>query len=215
MSISTSTEYDFKSIEPKWQRAWDERSAFTPGDNDTRPKYYALSMFPYPSGALHVGHMRNYTLVDVVTRYRMAKGYAVINPMGWDAFGLPAENAAIERGVHPAKWTYKNIEHMRGQFKRVGFGFDWSREVFTCREDYYKWTQWIFLQMLKHKGKSGEPVAYRKTGKVNWCPKDQTVLANEQVVKIERQGQTYDGCFRCGTKVVQKEMAQWALRITD
>lgn len=215
MTIGTVTEYDPQVIEAKWRSIWDERGLFQVGDNDTRPKFYALAMFPYPSGAAHVGHVRNYTLIDAVARFQTAKGHAVINPIGWDAFGLPAENAAIRTGIHPKISTYRHIERMRGQFKQIGFGFDWSREVFTCREDYYKWTQWLFVKMLGMKGKSGEPLVYRKASKVHWCPKDLTVLANEQVQTQTRDGKTYQGCFRCGTPVESRQLEQWCFRITD
>ena len=208
--------YPFSEIEPKWQKHWDDAKLFEPGDDDDgREKFYALSMFPYPSGALHVGHSRNYALIDAVARFRQQQGYAVINPMGWDAFGLPAENAAIKTGIHPTISTFQHIEKMRGQLKRLGCAFDWSRELYTCREDYYKWTQWLFTKALALKGKSGEPLVYRKTAKVNWCPNDMTVLANEQVVTCQREGKSYDGCFRCETPVEQKELEQWYFRITD
>jgi leucyl-tRNA synthetase len=212
-------EYDARAIEKKWQRYWDDRKLFEPGDDaavsDGREPYYALAMFPYPSGAAHIGHVRNYTLIDAVARYQRAKGRAVINPIGWDAFGLPAENAAIRTGIHPKISTFQHIDRMRTQFKQVGFAFDWSREVFTCREDYYRWTQWLFLKMLGMKGKSGQPLAYRKASNVHWCPKDMTVLANEQVVTLTRDGKTYQGCFRCNTPVEQKLLEQWCFRITD
>ncbi len=215
MTTETKIEYDFAAIEAKWQNYWTSQKLFEPDDSDPRPKYYALSMFPYPSGAAHVGHVRNYLLVDAVARYQAARGYAVINPIGWDAFGLPAENAAIRTGIHPRISTYRNIDTIRNQFKALGFAFDWSREVFTCREDYYKWTQWLFVKMLGMVGKSGQPLAYRRSSRVHWCPKDMTVLANEQVVGYDRDGKRYQGCFRCGTPVENRELEQWCFRITD
>ena len=163
-------------------------------------KYYCLSMFPYPSGKLHMGHVRNYTIGDVISRYQRMLGKNVLQPMGWDAFGLPAENAAMQHGVHPADWTYENIDYMRDQLKRLGFGYDWNRELATCDPDYYKWEQWFFLKLL------AKGLVYKKTAPVNWCPHDMTVLANEQVI---------DGCcWRCDTQVERKEIAQWFLKIT-
>lgn len=187
-------------VEETAQRAWEEARVFCVSEDPGKEKYYCLSMFPYPSGRLHMGHVRNYTIGDVISRYQRMQGKNVFQPMGWDAFGLPAENAAIERGVHPADWTYENIGYMRDQLKRLGFGYDWDRELATCDPDYYRWEQWMFLQLLK-KG-----LVYKKTSPVNWCPKDTTVLANEQVI---------DGCcWRCDTPVERKEISQWFMRIT-
>ena len=187
-------------IEESAQRAWEASRVFSVSEDSGKEKYYCLSMFPYPSGRLHMGHVRNYTIGDVISRYQRMQGKNVLQPMGWDAFGLPAENAAIERNVHPADWTYENIDYMRDQLKRLGFGYDWDRELATCDPDYYRWEQWMFLQLLK-KG-----LVYKKTSPVNWCPKDTTVLANEQVI---------DGCcWRCDTPVERKEISQWFMRIT-
>ncbi len=190
-------------IEQDVQAAWESSGVFNVSEsssNDKQEKYYCLSMFPYPSGRLHMGHVRNYTIGDVISRYQRMLGKNVMQPMGWDAFGLPAENAAMQHGVHPADWTYKNIDYMRDQLKQLGFGYDWSREIATCDPDYYKWEQWFFLKLLD-KG-----LVYKKTAPVNWCPNDMTVLANEQVI---------DGCcWRCDTKVERKELAQWFLKIT-
>lgn len=190
-------------IEQDVQAAWETSGVFNVSEsssNDKQEKYYCLSMFPYPSGRLHMGHVRNYTIGDVISRYQRMLGKNVMQPMGWDAFGLPAENAAMLHGVHPADWTYKNIDYMRDQLKQLGFGYDWNREIATCDPDYYKWEQWFFLKLLD-KG-----LVYKKTAPVNWCPNDMTVLANEQVI---------DGCcWRCDTKVERKELAQWFLKIT-
>jgi leucyl-tRNA synthetase len=192
--------YQPLEIEQNVQKLWEESGAFKALEASDREKYYCLSMFPYPSGKLHMGHVRNYTIGDVISRYQRMLGKNVLQPMGWDAFGLPAENAAMQHGVHPADWTYSNIDYMRDQLKRLGFGYDWDRELATCDPDYYKWEQWFFLRLLE-KG-----LAYKKTAPVNWCPKDMTVLANEQVI---------DGCcWRCDTKVERKEIAQWFLKIT-
>ncbi len=194
--------YNPAAIEEKWQQTWaDQGLDQTPTDRE-KPKFYALSMFPYPSGNLHMGHVRNYTITDVIARIRRMQGYRVLHPMGWDAFGLPAENAAIQRGVHPAKWTYQNIAQMRSELKRLGLSYDWDCEVATCSPDYYKWTQWIFLQFL-HAG-----LAYQKEAAVNWDPVDQTVLANEQV---DSEGRSW----RSGAKVERKLLRQWFLKITD
>ncbi len=192
--------YEPLAIEQSVQKHWAESGAFKAVEADSNEKYYCLSMFPYPSGKLHMGHVRNYTIGDVISRYQRMLGKNVLQPMGWDAFGLPAENAAMQHGVHPADWTYSNIDYMRDQLKRLGFGYDWDREIATCDPDYYKWEQWFFLKLLE-KG-----LAYKKTAPVNWCPNDMTVLANEQVI---------DGCcWRCDTKVERKEIAQWFLKIT-
>ena len=189
------------SIEEKWQRLWAESEAFRAADDPAKPKYYVLEMFPYPSGRIHMGHVRNYSIGDVVARYKRMRGFDVLHPMGWDAFGLPAENAAIERGVHPEAWTQENISYMKSQLRRMGLSYDWAREIATCDPQYYRWNQWIFLQFYK-KG-----LAYKKNSFVNWCPSCETVLANEQVV---------DGaCWRCESVVVQKELEQWFFRITD
>ena len=193
--------YDPAIVEPQAQRDWDERGAFEVAEDPARPKYYCLCMFPYPSGRLHMGHVRNYTIGDVITRYMRMQGYNVLQPMGWDAFGLPAENAAMANGVPPAKWTYDNIDYMKRQMRPLGLAIDWSREVTTCRPDYYRWNQWLFLRMLE-KG-----IAYRKTGVVNWDPVDQTVLANEQV--IDGRG------WRTGALVEKREIPMYYLRITD
>jgi len=206
-----SDEQQFPDFEAKWQEFWRERakapSASTEPKSDK--EFYLLSMFPYPSGKLHFGHALPYTLTDSMARYLRMRGFNVLNPMGWDAFGLPAENAAITSGIHPAKSTFASIEDMRRQMHEFGYSFDWDRELFTCREDYYKWTQWIFLKMLE-KG-----VAYRKQARVNWCPHDLTVLANEQVETHVKDGDEYPACFRCGTKVEPREIDAWFLRITD
>ena len=163
-------------------------------------KFYCLEMFPYPSGKIHMGHVRNYVIGDVISRYKRMRGYNVMHPMGWDAFGMPAENAAIKHSLHPAKWTYENIESMKVQLNRIGLSYDWDREVTTCSPEYYKWNQWLFLRLFE-KG-----LAYRKSSFVNWCASCETVLANEQVI---------DGlCWRCDTSVVQKELEQWFFRIT-
>lgn len=194
-------EYNFQQIEKKWQKIWEEKEVFLSCEDPRKSKYYCLEMYPYPSGAIHMGQVRNYTIGDVISRYKMMKGFSVIHPIGWDALGLPAENAAITQGVHPQEWTLSNIAHMRSQLKRIGFSYDWSREVNTCLPEYYKWNQWIFLKMLER------DLAYRKKSKVNWCPQCQTVLANEQVVG--------ERCWRCESNVKLKEMEQWFLKITD
>ena len=196
----TERPYDPQQIEAKWQRVWAEQEAFRVTEDPTRPKYYCLEMFPYPSGRIHMGHVRNYAIGDVIARYKTMRGFNVLHPMGWDAFGLPAENAAIERGVHPQIWTDENIAYMRAQLKRMGFSYDWSREVTTCEPDYYRWNQWLFLKFYE-KG-----LAYRKRSAVNWCPSCETVLANEQV----EEGR----CWRCDSTVVQKELEQWFFKIT-
>ncbi len=194
--------YNPAEIEEKWQKTWTELGLDKTPTNSDKPKFYALSMFPYPSGSLHMGHVRNYTITDVIARLKRMQGYRVLHPMGWDAFGLPAENAAIDRGVPPAKWTYQNIEQMRQQLQRLGLSIDWEREVATCSPDYYKWTQWIFLQFLK------AGLAYQKEAAVNWDPIDQTVLANEQV---DSEGRSW----RSGAIVERKLLRQWFLKITD
>lgn len=193
--------YDPKRVESKWQSYWEETGLFQVEEDPGREKYYLLEMFPYPSGKIHMGHVRNYTIGDVVARYKHMRGYNVLHPMGWDAFGMPAENAAIANNTHPARWTYANIDAMRAQLKRMGFSYDWRREIATCRPEYYRWEQWLFLKMFE-KG-----LAYRKESYVNWCETCQTVLANEQV----EAGM----CWRCGQVVRQKKLWQWFFRITD
>lgn len=193
--------FDFREAEPRWQRRWEEADIYRVERDPSRPKYYALAMFPYPSGKLHMGHVRNYTIVDVIARYRRMKGYNVLHPIGFDSFGMPAENAAIQHGANPAVWTRENIAEMTEQLKQLGYSYDWSRAVYTYREDYYKWTQWLFLQFYK-KG-----LAYKKTAPVNWCPSCQTVLANEQV-----EG---GRCWRCDSEVTKKDLSQWFFRITQ
>ena len=190
-----------QEIEKKWQKIWEENKAFKTTDDDSKPKYYALSMFPYPSGKLHMGHVRNYTITDVIARYKKMNGFNVLHPMGWDSFGLPAENAAMKHGANPETWTDENIKYMTKQLKMLGLSYDWDREVTTCKPDYYKWTQWLFLQLYK-KG-----LAYKKEAAVNWCEECGTVLANEQVI---------DGkCWRCDHVVEKKYLSQWFLKITD
>ncbi|MEG1930845.1 MAG: leucine--tRNA ligase [Anaerovorax sp.] len=193
--------YNYSEIEKKWQKYWEENKLFKTDDDHSKKKYYLLEMFPYPSGKLHMGHVRNYSIGDVATRYLRMNGYNVLHPMGWDSFGLPAENAAIKNGIHPNIWTWENIGEMREQLKELGLSYDWDREIATCHPDYYKWMQWIFIQFF-NKG-----LAYKKKNPVNWCPSCQTVLANEQVV---------DGiCERCKTPVGKKDLDQWYLKITD
>ena len=194
--------YNPAQIEEKWQQIWAELGLDQTPTDAGQPKFYALSMFPYPSGSLHMGHVRNYTITDVIARCKRMQGYRVLHPMGWDAFGLPAENAAIDRGIPPAKWTYQNVAQMRQQLQRLGLSIDWSREVTTCSPDYYHWTQWIFLQFLK------TGLAYQREAAVNWDPIDQTVLANEQV---DNEGRSW----RSGAKVERKLLRQWFLKITD
>lgn len=192
--------YNPQEIEKKWQQVWNAPNYYRTTEDDTRPKYYALEMFPYPSGNLHMGHVRNYSIGDVVARYRMMAGYNVLHPMGFDAFGMPAENAAIAHGVKPGDWTFANIKNMTAQQKAMGLAYDWEREVETCREDYYRWTQWLFELFYKR------GLAYKKEASVNWCDKCGTVLANEQVIEGK--------CWRCDSEVHKKNLAQWFFKIT-
>ena len=193
--------YQFKEIETKWQKIWAEEDAFRTTEDENKEKFYVLEMFPYPSGKLHMGHVRNYSIGDVIARFKKMAGYNVLHPMGYDSFGLPAENAAIQNNVEPAKWTYENMDEMDRQLASMGLSYDWDRKVATCKPDYYRWMQWIFIQFYK-KG-----LAYKKDNPVNWCPSCSTVLANEQVV---------DGkCERCHTEVTKKNLSQWYLKITD
>ena len=195
-----SKEYNFKEIEEKLLKEWEENKVFKTEEDKSKKKFYTLEMFPYPSGKIHMGHVRNYLIGDVINRFYRMEGKNTLHPMGWDAFGMPAENAAIKSGVHPAKWTYDNIDYMKKEMKRIGFSYDWDREIATCDPEYYKWNQWIFLKMYE-KG-----IVYRKSAVVNWCPNDKTVLANEQVI---------DGkCWRCDTPVIQKEIPSWFVKIT-
>ncbi|HTA56452.1 MAG TPA: leucine--tRNA ligase [Candidatus Acidoferrales bacterium] len=192
--------YDFKSVELRWQTRWEREHLYRTADESAKPKYYTMEMWPYPSGDLHVGHAKNYTLGDVIARMMRMLGYNVLHPMGWDAFGLPAENAAIDRGIDPAVWTAENILNMRRQIRLMGTGYDWSREIATCEPEYYRWNQWLFLRLFE----SG--LAYKREAPVNWCPHDRTVLANEQVI---------DGrCWRCDHLVERRNLSQWFLRIT-
>ncbi|MBI3543961.1 MAG: leucine--tRNA ligase [Deltaproteobacteria bacterium] len=193
--------FDHKQTESRWQEAWRKQHVFEVDRTTDKPKYYILEMFPYPSGTLHMGHVRNYTIGDVIARYKAARGFNVMHPMGWDAFGLPAENAAIKHKTHPSRWTYSNIAYMKRQFERMGWLFDWRREVATCAADYYKWEQLFFIQMLE-KG-----LAYRKLSTVNWCPSCNTVLANEQV----EEGR----CWRCENETTTKELTQWFFKVTQ
>ncbi len=192
--------YDFGAIEKKWQTKWEEDKAFKTEIND-KPKYYTLEMFPYPSGNLHMGHVRNYSIGDVVARFKKMQGYNVLHPMGWDSFGLPAENAAIKHGANPKDWTLSNIDNMRDQLKSLGISYDWDREIATCKPDYYKFTQKLFLELFNHS------LAYKKKSYVNWCPSCQTVLANEQVVNGK--------CERCKAEVGKKDLEQWFFKITE
>jgi leucyl-tRNA synthetase len=193
-------DYNFEEIESRWQKRWEEGAAFEVAEDPARPKYYCLEMLPYPSGDIHLGHVRNYTIGDVVARFKRMRGFNVLHPIGWDALGLPAENAAIQRGIHPERWTLNHIATMKKQLKRMGFSYPWSREIASCDPEYYRWNQWFFLRMMER------GLAYRAKAPVNWCPKDQTVLANEQVEAGE--------CWRCHSKVEEREMDQWFLRIT-
>jgi len=193
--------YNPSEIEKKWQRFWDEKGSFEPSEDRTLPKKYILSMFPYPSGRIHMGHVRNYAIGDALARYWRKKGNNVLHPIGWDAFGMPAENAAIKNGVHPGKWTYENIEYMRKELASLGLSFSKEREFATCDPLYTKYEQGFFIDMWER------GLVYRKKGYLNWCPHDKTVLANEQVI---------DGrCWRCDTPIVQKEMYQYYIKITD
>ncbi|MFN3698865.1 MAG: leucine--tRNA ligase, partial [Dictyoglomus sp.] len=193
--------YNPQEIEPKWQKKWSEDKIYHVTEREDKPKYYTLVMFPYPSGDLHMGHMRNYTIGDVIARFYTMRGYNVLNPMGWDAFGQPAENAAIKHKVHPKEWTYKNIARMKEQLFKMGVVYDWDREVTACSPDYYKWTQWIFLKLYER------GLAYRKKAPANWCPSCKTVLANEEVI---------DGrCWRCKSEVEKREFEQWFFKITE
>ncbi len=193
--------YDFRKVEERWQRYWEEQETFKVTEDASKPKYYCLEMFPYPSGRIHMGHVRNYAIGDVVSRYKRMNGFNVLHPMGWDSFGLPAENAAIKHGIHPSKWTLENIAFMRDkQLKRMGLSYDWDREVTTCLEDYYRWNQWFFIKMYER------GLAYKKLSYVNWCPSCGTVLANEQV-----EGGL---CWRCGSVITHKELEQWFFKIT-
>ena len=195
-----ASRYEPSQVEAKWQQIWEDTQLFDAAEDPARPKYYVLEMFPYPSGRIHMGHVRNYTIGDVVARYKWMRGFNVLHPMGWDAFGLPAENAALKAGIHPATWTYDNIAYMRGQLKALGYSYDWRREIATCDPDYYRWEQLVFIEMFKR------GLAFKKTAPVNWCPSCHTVLANEQVE---------DGlCWRCDSEVVLKELDQWFFKIT-
>ena len=193
--------YSFSEIESRWQKEWVENKAYKTEENSSKPKYYALAMFPYPSGNLHMGHVRNYSIADVIARFKRMKGHNVLHPIGWDSFGLPAENAAIKHQTPPADWTWKNIANMRRQLQEMGISYDWDREMATCHPGYYKWTQWLFLEFHKH------GLVYKKKAAVNWCPSCATVLANEQVVD--------GGCERCDTLVTKKNLEQWFFKITD
>jgi leucyl-tRNA synthetase len=199
--MTQEQQYNPALIEQQAQTYWSENKTFEVGEDANKEKFYCLAMFPYPSGKLHMGHVRNYTITDVIARYQKMQGKNVLHPMGWDAFGLPAENAAIQNKTAPAKWTRENIAYMKAQLKSLGFGIDWSRELATCEPDYYKWEQWFFTRLYE-KG-----LVYKKTSAVNWCPHDATVLANEQVID--------GGCWRCGTEIERKEIPQWFIRITD
>ncbi len=193
--------YDHRALEAKWQARWARDHTFQVREDPAKPKFYCLEMFPYPSGRIHMGHVRNYAIGDVLARYKRMRGFNVLHPMGWDAFGLPAENAAIERAVHPSSWTNENIAYMRGQLRQMGLSYDWTRELSTCSADYYRWNQWFFIKMYER------GLAYRKRSAVNWCPSCETVLANEQVE---------DGhCWRCDAVVIQKELEQWFFKITQ
>ena len=199
--VTTMDQYNPSAIEAKWQDRWEAGNCFVAENESGKPKYYVLEMFPYPSGRIHMGHVRNYTLGDLVARFRRAQGFNVLHPMGWDAFGLPAENAAMERGVHPGKWTTENISAMRAQLRGMGLSYDWDRELATCTPDYYQHEQRMFLKFME-KG-----LAYRKESWVNWDPVENTVLANEQVV---------DGCgWRSGAPVERRLLSQWFLKITE
>ncbi|HLG90976.1 MAG TPA: class I tRNA ligase family protein, partial [Candidatus Saccharimonadales bacterium] len=195
--------YNPKVIEPKWQKIWDKTKIYEIDTKDAANKFYVIPMFPYPSGDLHIGHWYNFAPTDTVARWHRMQGYKVLHSNGFDAFGLPAENAAIKRNIPPAKWTKENITTMTQQMKAIGASYDWSKQVATNDPDYYRWTQWIFLKLYEKK------LAYRAKGLVNWCPKDQTVLANEQVIGDNNV------CERCGTPVIQKELEQWYFKITD
>ena len=193
--------YDPQLLESKWQKRWEDESVFHATHNPKKPKYYLLEMLPYPSGRIHMGHVRNYAIGDVVARYKWMSGFNVLHPMGWDAFGMPAENAAIKNKVHPQPWTMENIATMKVQLKKLGLSYDWSREIATCEPEYYKWEQWLFTKLYE-KG-----LAFRKNSVINWCPTCQTVLANEQV----EQGL----CWRCESTVEQKPMTQWFFRLPE
>ncbi len=192
---------EIKKIEAKWQEVWQERGTFKVDMDADKEKYYVLEMFPYPSGKIHMGHVRNYTIADVIARFKMAQGFSVLHPMGYDAFGQPAENAAIKHDTDPAKWTYACIDQMRTELKRMGFSYDWDRELATCDKEYYRWNQWIFLKMAEC------GLAYKKASPVNWCPSCETTLANEEVIQGE--------CWRCKSEVTQKDLEQWYLKITQ
>ena len=195
------TPYEPNRIEAKWQAYWEKNKTFKVERDSSKKKFYLLEMFPYPSGRIHMGHVRNYTIGDTLARFKRMKGFNVIHPLGWEAFGMPAENAAIKNNTHPAKWTFENIRTMREQIKALGLSYDWDREIATCHPGYYKWNQWLFLKFLE-KG-----IAYRKNSTINWCEVCQTVLANEQVV---------DGCcWRCDNEVLQKQQEGWFFKITD
>src|ERR671919_589784 len=193
-------DYNPQTIEKKWQGRWADTRAFAAVEDPGRTPFYCLEMFAYPSGHAHVGHVRNYIIGDVIARMKRLRGANVLHPFGWDAFGLPAENAAIKSRTHPEKWTLENIEHMKGQLQRLGISYAWEREIATCLPSYYRWNQWVFLKMLER------DLAYKRRSNVNWCPSCNTVLANEQVVN--------GGCWRCGTTVTIRELEQWFFRIT-
>ncbi|MDB0051374.1 class I tRNA ligase family protein, partial [Gammaproteobacteria bacterium] len=198
---SIDPQYPPQAVEAEAQSYWQEHESFKVSEDASLEKFYCLSMFPYPSGHLHMGHVRNYSIGDAISRYQRMLGKNVLQPMGWDAFGLPAENAAIQNEVPPAKWTYSNIDYMREQLQRLGYAYDWSREIATCHPDYYRWEQWFFTRLFK-KG-----LVYKKSSEVNWDPVDQTVLANEQV--IDGRG------WRSGAVVERREIPQWFIKITD